>query len=135
MSGDGPSRRYDLVAETRRYWSDAEKIEIVREASAPSVNVSAVARRHGIKPSLLFRWKGQFGDAVTAPMFAAVTIAASPTGPLPQAPDHPTTSKTRGNIPDCAIEIELANGRRVRAGSNVDLAALVRIVEALEPKP
>ncbi len=57
ISGDGFSRRYSVVAETRRRWSAEEKRGIVAEAAQPCANVSAVARRHGIKPSLLFRWR------------------------------------------------------------------------------
>ena len=57
MSGDGFSRRYSVVADTRRRWSEDEKQAIIGEALQPGVNVSAVARRHGIKPSLLFRWR------------------------------------------------------------------------------
>ena len=52
-----------VIAETRRIWSLAEKRAIVVEASAPGVNVSEIARRHGMKPSLLFRWKTQLADA------------------------------------------------------------------------
>ena len=57
MSGDNFSRRYLVVAEARRYWSEAEKTAIVAEAALPEANISAVARRHGMKPSLLFRWR------------------------------------------------------------------------------
>jgi transposase len=57
ISGDKFSRQYSVVAETRRRWSDAEKNAIVAEEAKPGVNISAVARRHGIKPSLLFRWR------------------------------------------------------------------------------
>jgi transposase len=57
MSGANFSRRYAIVAETRRRWSDAENQAIIAEVARPDANISAVARRHGIKPSLLFRWR------------------------------------------------------------------------------
>jgi transposase-like protein len=38
-----------VVTETRRRWSEAEKQAVVAEAERPGVNISAVARRHGIK--------------------------------------------------------------------------------------
>jgi transposase len=72
ISGDGFSRRYSVVAETRRRWSEDEKRAIVSEALRPGVNVSAIARRHGIKPSLLFRWRKMAQKEVkpeTAPAF------------------------------------------------------------------
>ena len=55
MSGANFSHRYSV--DTRRRWSEEEKQAIIAEALQPGVNVSAVARRHGIKPSLLFRWR------------------------------------------------------------------------------
>ena len=129
MSGDRPSRRFDIVAETRRRWSEAEKRSIVEEASGPCTNVSAVARRHGMKPSLLFRWKREFCAGVARPpAFMPVALAA------PQSPA--ISSDVEGPAPcpgkRCAIEIELKNGRRVRVGADVDPVVLARIVAALE---
>jgi transposase len=41
----------------RRRWSAAEKVRLVEEATQPGSSVSFVARRYGLSPSLLFRWK------------------------------------------------------------------------------
>jgi transposase len=41
----------------RRRWTLDEKLRIVEEASLPGMSVSFVARKHGIAPSLLFRWR------------------------------------------------------------------------------
>ena len=41
----------------RRRWSTAEKIRLVEESQQPGSSVSFVARRYGLSPSLLFRWK------------------------------------------------------------------------------
>ncbi|MER2265081.1 IS3 family transposase [Methylobacterium oxalidis] len=41
----------------RRRWSTAEKIRLVDESQQPGSSVSFVARRYGLSPSLLFRWK------------------------------------------------------------------------------
>jgi transposase-like protein len=73
MSGDNFPRRYSVVAETRRKWSDAEKHSIVAEAERPGANISAVARRHGIKPNLLFRWRrlAREARALSCPDFRA----------------------------------------------------------------
>ena len=57
MSGDRSGDHYTMVADTRRRWSAAEKAAIVAEASGSCPNISAVARRNGINPSLLFRWR------------------------------------------------------------------------------
>ena len=43
-----------------------QKIEILREADQPGVTVSEVCRRHGLAPSVLYRWRAvaQGGSAV-----------------------------------------------------------------------
>ena len=38
--------------ERRRRWSDDEKMRIIAETLAPGAKVAAVARRHGVSPSL-----------------------------------------------------------------------------------
>lgn len=41
----------------RRRWTLTEKLRIVEESSQPGMSVSYVARKHGIAPNLLFRWR------------------------------------------------------------------------------
>lgn len=41
----------------RREWSEVEKRAIVAECDEPGATVSAVARKHDMSPSLLFRWR------------------------------------------------------------------------------
>jgi transposase len=41
----------------RRRWSLDEKLRAVDESSIPGVTVSFVARKYGISPSQLFRWR------------------------------------------------------------------------------
>lgn len=144
MSGDNFSRRYSIVAETRRKWSDTEKQAIVAEAAQPGANISAVARRHGIKPSLLFRWrrlarKAQPSSA--APAFLPVTLALPPAcsepaapeaSPLPSSPLLAARSEAEEDRHDDRIEIELGNGRLVRVGAGVSTDALKRIIDLLD---
>jgi transposase len=51
--------------EYRRFTAE-QKIEILREADQPGVTVSEVCRRHGLAPSVLYRWRAvaQGGSAV-----------------------------------------------------------------------
>lgn len=136
MSGDDFDRRFDVVAETRRRWSLAEKRKIVAEACVPCANVSAVARRHGVKPALLYRWKKELGPGVAKPdepTFIPVTISAqpvpeTPTSP-PPSPKPPPVEISENNQ---TIEVRLANGRSVRVGPNIDAHALKRIINALD---
>ena len=43
--------------ERRRRWSLGEKLKAVEESRLPGMSVSYVARKYGIAPSLLFRWR------------------------------------------------------------------------------
>ncbi len=130
ISGDNFSRQYAIVAETRRRWSDAEKQAIIAEAARPDANISAVARRHGLKLSLLFRWRrmareGQAhasGDAFV-PVTLALPAASAETLLCPSAEEART---------DDRIEIELGNSRLVRIGAGVDPDALKRILNVLD---
>jgi hypothetical protein len=59
MSGYIPEKSFAVVAETRRRWTLAEKAAVVAEIAGSSV--SAVARKHGIASSLVFRWRRELG--------------------------------------------------------------------------
>ena len=135
MSGDRTWARFDVVAETRRRWSQAEKRSIVAEAARSGTGVSAVARRHGIAPSLLFRWKQQLGDeAVTAdrplPAFVPVVMPAPPVAAAqvaaPSGAAAPLTPLA-GCGPE-RIEVVLANGRQLRFAASLDVALLKRLI-------
>lgn len=41
----------------RRRWSAAEKLRIVEETLYDGESISAVARRNGVVPNLLYRWR------------------------------------------------------------------------------
>jgi transposase len=41
----------------RRRWSIDEKLRMVEESDLPGMTVSYVARKNGVAPSLLFRWR------------------------------------------------------------------------------
>ena len=142
MSGDNFARRYSVVAEARRRWSEAEKQAVVAEAERPGVNISAVARRHGIKPSLLFRWRRLARDGAdrhSPPAFVPVTLAL-PAAETP-AQDIAAEAETAPVPPPAAasetldahrIEIALGNGRVVRVGAGVDVDSLRRILDAVD---
>jgi transposase len=136
MSGDRP-RHFDIVAQTRRVRSDEEKRAIVVEASQGHRNTSAVARRHGIKPSLLFRWKKQF--AVDFVLKAGPVLDPRPAPPsfvpvkaLPSPVPKMSAWGPPGSTHQSLIEIEVLGGRKVRVGADIDTGVLKRIIAALE---
>ena len=124
MSGDEIARRFEIVAETRRRWSLDEKLAIVKEASGPCVNVSAVARRHGIKPALLYRWRKELGAEAPASMsLVPVVIDKSAENNAPAA---------AVSVSNQTIEIALANGRTVKVPADLDGTTLKRLISALD---
>ena len=56
--GGGP-RRVEVITDVagRRHGPAHEKLRIVEESLALGESVSAVARRNGVAPHLLFRWR------------------------------------------------------------------------------
>jgi transposase len=67
---DGPQRR--------RRWTASEKLSIVQETFEPNATVSPVARRHGVAPNQLFRWRKLASQgALAATSAGEVAMAAS----------------------------------------------------------
>jgi transposase len=115
-----------VVAGTRRSWTREEKRAILDEAQSTTASVSSVARRHGLTPSLLFRWRRESWDeerAASLPVQPAFVPFA-----LPAPPRLPTCDQ---GLPGCAIEVELADGRRLGAEAGADPALVRDLLAAL----
>ena len=48
--------------ERRRRYSAEQKLQLVEETMVPGMTVSAVARLHGVSPSLLFQWRRRMSE-------------------------------------------------------------------------
>jgi transposase len=131
ISGDNFAHRYSVVADTRRRWSEDEKQAIIAEALRPGVNVSAIARRHGITPNLLFRWR-KAAQREAKPEPAPAFLPVSLTAPAKSGDTGCDRSASEAPAADSRIEIELANGRRVRVGPGADMGALKRILDIVD---
>lgn len=46
-----------IEVQRRRRWTFVEKLRAAQEASAPGTSVSSIARKYGMAPSQLFRWR------------------------------------------------------------------------------
>jgi transposase len=129
--------------ERRRRFSVEQKLAVLTEATAPGASMSAVARRHGLLPAQVYKWRrlaelGVIGvpGASELPAFVAVEIAREvPSLPAPVSAEKPTAgagaSRRRRRKKAGLIEIELAGGRRVRVDRDVDAAALERVLDVL----
>src|SRR5215831_17260315 len=101
--------------ERRRRWSSTEK-----ERSGAAV--SALAREAGLHPTQLYRWRRQLcARQEAAPGFAPVQVIGETAAPGLPAPVG-------------VIEIELANGTRLRITGAVDAATMSAAIGALATK-
>src|SRR3982074_950438 len=115
------SGRVEVVTsvQRRRRWSVAEKQRIVSAALEPGAVASAVAREAGIHVSQLFRWRQELCRREEAPStFAAVTVRPGPVW-MPARP-----------VPPGAIEIEFANGARLRITGAVEAGTISATIAA-----
>jgi transposase len=114
-----------VIAGTRRAWTREQKQAILAEAKNTSTTVSAVARRHGLTPNLVFRWRREAFDAERA--------AALPPQPafVPLSLPGPVGTDSCERTQFGMIEIELATGHRLRADASVDIGLLRTLIEAL----
>jgi transposase len=127
MSGHNSEERFVIVADARRRRTAAEKAAIVAELNAAGATVSAIARKHNVAASLLFRWRreSQIGKATPQQRsFVPVALAMTSAG---------ASASPAGTGVGC-IEIELVGGRRIRVEGSVDVALLRRLVDALEAR-
>jgi transposase len=113
-----PTMEVITSVERRRRWSTAEKERLVAASLERGATVSAVAREAGIHPGQLYGWRRQLlRRSQPAATFAAVQIAAeSAPAALPA---------------DGLIEVEFANGSRMRISGAVDPATLGATVGVL----
>jgi transposase len=134
--------------ERRRRFSLEQKVAVLAEACAPGVVISEVARRHGLLPSQVFKWRrlaalGVIGIPGTSelPSFVAVEVAAEPPttasepvgeGSAKRAIPARTSSAEHWERPAGVIEIELGAGRCVRVVGEVDADALRRVLDVLD---
>ena len=118
----------------RRRWTMDQKRQLVWDGLNSGKPMAGFARQHGIHPSVMHRWLKELTRAVLSAgpgmptPFAAVRVAEMPLLSAPEAP-------VRVAAPDgchSMIEIELAGGRRIRVGSNVDADALRRVIAVLD---
>jgi transposase len=128
--------------ERRRRFSVEQKVAVLAEATAPGANMSEVARRHGLLPAQVYKWRrlaelGIIGmpGASELPSFVAVEItkdvrslpALVPEGKPAAVDGAPRRRRKKAGL----IEIELGGGRRVWVDRDVDAAALERVLDVL----
>ena len=135
MSGHISSDKI-IVVETRRRSSDEERHRALDDTMTASV--SAVARRHGMAKSLLFRWRkeaGLTGKRRHVAGFVPVQIATVPAVKFAgNLPSPPTSVPAPVAHEAGSIEIELTSGTKLRVSGTVRTEALRQVIAALEAR-
>ena len=106
--------RTGRAIQRRRRFSLEEKKVILRAAAEPGATVSEVSRQYGVGRSVIHNWRRQ--EAVSV---LGATVRFTPVAVSAQRPGGGT------------IEIELADGVRLRVDPAVDEEALKRVLRAL----
>ena len=81
----------------RRRWSSAEKLRIVEETLDGRESISVVARRHGVAPNLLYRWRRLMLEG------GSIAVAGD---------DEVTSNRTVRQLEDRIRELERQLGRK-----------------------
>jgi transposase len=124
--------RIEIVGERRRVHGAGFRALVVSEAMQPGARIQDVARRHGVGPSLIYRWRrlaqSETGDAAVRlfPVRIGGPQAAGPPASEPPPPRVAPRTRRPG-----MIEIELIGGVRVSVDERVNAAALRRVLSAL----
>ncbi len=132
-----PSGR--TLPEARRNFRLPDKKRIVAEAMAPGASVSGVARRYGIAPRVLFRWKQELAPPDPDPVFLEVAVRDAPGETVaesamlsPFLAVAPVATQVIVERTPQEIEVELVGGRRVRFARDTDPGTVRAMVEMLE---
>jgi transposase len=114
--GAAPGRR-------RRSWTLDEKRRIIDESLEDGASIAEVARRHDLNANQLFAWRRQCGLEPAEPKKLVPILPVTITPAAAAEESGPGSSSQ--------IEIVLAEGERILVWSDVETAALTRVLKAL----
>ena len=119
-----------LGLERRRRWNDAEKLAIVRSIGVGGATVTQVAQRHDLKRQQVYAWRHDLRRRGL--LSSATDTTFLPVGFL----EAELCQQQQGYRPrvdqDDRIEVVLRNGRSLRVVGDVNVATLVRLMNAVE---
>ena len=123
-----------------------QRQQIVIDALRSGLSIERFARRSGLTPSVVYRWRqelalrvrhghdllqhGALQQSAAAPMFASVHVVPAPSEPAHRAPVNAMDTPAHD-----VIEVILTNGRRVRLNAQMDAKALHALLAVLECGP
>jgi transposase-like protein len=120
----------------RRTFTEQEKLRLVTETQQPGASVSAVARRHQIATSVLFRWRAELGlvQSKTAEFATVATIRVQERRRRGRPRKEAATLALQELLPcpEGSIVVEVGDGRHVFAPAGSDPEVVRRYVAARE---
>lgn len=103
-------------------WTLEEKRRIVDESLEDGASLAEVARRHDLNANQLFTWRRQFGIEPAEPRHSGSIL------PVTIMPETVAEASAPGLLGQ--MEIVLAEGDRILVWSDVETAALTRVLKA-----
>ena len=119
-----------LGVERRRRWDDEVKLAIVSAVGIDGATVTQVAQRHDVTRQQIYAWRHELKrKGLWSPEAGALFLPAGmvPARELTVVEDRPAASNRV-----VWVELRLAKGRVLRFESNIDDAALSRLVRAVD---
>ena len=122
-------RRLEVITGVggRRAWSHEDKGRIVADSFAAGANVSAVARRYGLRPQQVYAWRRLArGGGLALPAAEGLGFV-----PVVAAESEPAPSVTSASMPAGIVEIEIAEAV-IRAAPGGDWRHLREVLRAVK---
>jgi transposase len=119
-----------LGVERRRRWDDEAKLAIVSAVGVDGATVTQVAQRHEVTRQEIYAWRHELKrKGLWSPDAGALFL---PAGMVPAMELTVVEGRTPSSTPVVWVELRLAKGRVLRFESNIDDAALSRLVRAVD---
>jgi transposase len=115
-----------MARRTKRLWTDEEKRSICFQTTAPGVSVAQVAQRYAMNANLIFKWlrDPRYAPEPSAEPDEACFLPVE----IGDRPLHDDSEAAAGPVPAAGtIEIDTADGHRLRVSGAYDPEALARV--------
>lgn len=124
-------QRYEVFAGEgrRRYWSLEEKLSLVAQMATVD-NISALARRHALRPSQLFTWRRELRYAAEATASPAFVPAVIEDVPADTKPTRAPVRRYRSSPGRSAIELKI-DGVVMKIAQGADADTISAVIAAL----
>jgi len=116
----------------RRYWSLEEKLSLVAQMATVD-NISALARRHALRPSQLFTWRRELryaAEATASPASPAFVPAVIEDVPAGTEPTRTPARRHRSSPGRSAIELKI-DGVVMKIAQGADADTISAVITAL----